>query len=178
VARGALIDFLKKGVLPPPTVLASSGEKDGEAQGSVKLDFAEGSLLLKSADGKFLRIVRDSAESKDERRHLPAGSYKLTGYHLTRRDAKGTEWFLAVNLRGGRPITLKAGQTLPLKTDPAVTIACKAKVAAGTVAVTAHVAGEHHAGVTLYKDGKRILIGYRITDRDGKLLGQGMLDYG
>lgn len=176
----ALIDYLKKGELPVPQAITAPPPKDAGPRGLVTPTFDEGSLLVKNHHDKYFRLVwpkESDPKSADRRRALEPGSYKLTGYHFARRDKEGKEWFLWVNLHKGRALDVKADEPLPVKTDDSVIINCKAKLAPGDVTILANIMGEHHAGVTIYKEGKRIPIVYKIT-KDNKTLASGTLQYG
>jgi hypothetical protein len=70
------------------------------------------------------------------------------------------------------------GALMPLKISEAVTVGCKVKRAGDSVKVQALILGEHHAGATLYKDGRRIDLTFVVKDAAGKKIAQGTLAYG
>lgn len=166
--------------MPVPQAIASPPAADAGAVAVITPTFDEGSLLVTDAHGKFFRLLWPAKDGgkEDRRRALSPGKYRLTGYHLVRRDTQGKEWFIWVNLHAGRPLTAHAGDSLPVKTDDTITLTCKAKAAVGAVEIMAAVTGDHHAGLTIYKEGKRIPLHYRITGRDNQVLATGTLEYG
>jgi hypothetical protein len=173
-----LIDYLKSGALPVPAAV-SSPPKKADGLGLLSPSFAEGSLLLKDPAGKYARLIwnRDDAKAADRRRGVVPGSYQLTGYHIVRRDKQDKEWFLWVNLRAGRALDIKAGE-LSVPADDTITINCKTKRTPDGLDIHAIVMADHHAGVTMYKEGKRIPIRYRVTSKNNQALAAGALDYG
>jgi hypothetical protein len=175
----ALIDSLKSGALPIPTLIARAPGKPIDRMGLLTPSFSEGSLLLKDHDGKYSRLLwdKDDAKTDERRRGIAPGHYKLTGYHVVRRDKQDKEWFLWINLRAGRTLDVKPG-ALDVSADDTITINCKAKRGAGGVEIIAVIMGDHHAGVTIYKEGKRIPIHYRVSDKDKQTLATGTLEYG
>ncbi len=56
-------------------------------------------------------------------------------------------------------------------------MSCKA-IATAKFIVQANVQGMHGAGMTIYRDGKRIPMAYRMTSADGKQIESKSMDYG
>lgn len=175
----ALVAFLKSGTLPAPTTVASPPAKDAGGAGFVSAGFKEGTLLLKNRAGKFYRLAwpREAA-AKDRRRALPPGDYTLTEYRLVRRDDQGIEWFLSATGPAIRRLTVKAGEELPVPLDETAHVQCRVRRGGDGLNVQGVITGEHHAGMSIYRDGRRIALSYRVSDAQGKELAAGPMKYG
>jgi hypothetical protein len=136
-------------------------------------------MVLKNAQGQFFRLdwQKCTGAEEDRRRALPPGQYTLTAYWLVRRD-QGIDWFLAGSSRNIRQITVQAGESQPVALEERINLVWKARAGSGTVNVQAGISGEPHCGLSIYRDGKRIPLRFRITDAQGKELASGRLDYG
>ena len=122
---------------------------------------------------------------KDRRRALPAGNYRLTGYRISRTDSSGTPWFVSTTAHKRR-LSVKIGEELRLKIDPAIHINVKAVRCEGKLVGLVSIQGERHGGLfnthrvglTIYRDGKRLPARYRATGDDGSVLESGTVAYG
>ena len=157
---------------------------DKVAEGFVTPNFKVGSLFLKDRHGKVIRLAwepvgeAEPAPGVSAVRPLPPGSYTLTGYRIVRRDDQGTPWFIsAISAHGMRKIEIKPGQTQTININPGVLVRTSPGRNAG-VPVTMAILGQQHAGLSIYKNGKRIPINYSITSPGGKLLETGKMKYG
>jgi hypothetical protein len=56
-------------------------------------------------------------------------------------------------------------------------MSCKA-ISTSKFIVQSNVQGLHGAGMTIYRNGKRIPMAYKITDSDGKLIESKGMNYG
>ncbi|MCI0642293.1 MAG: hypothetical protein L0Y72_15940 [Gemmataceae bacterium] len=179
-ARAALIDFLKSGELAVPTAVSAPPRSDNEGDGFVTPSFEAGSLLLRNKEGKFFRLLwekRAGEKPGDLRRALTPGVYQVAGFHVARHDSQGKEWFVWFNTKHGATVDVHRGQTASVKLDDAIQLDCRPKVSAKGIEIIAHVAGERHASITIYKEGKRIPLGYRVTDESRRVLAEGPLGY-
>ncbi len=172
-----MIEFFKSGSMPPATAIAVPPSPTDDQSGIVRPKFDEGSVLVKDAAGKHYRLVW-RAQDKDRRRGLPPGAYTLTHFDIVRRDEHKTEWFISGSGAALAKLKVAAGQDQTLGADDAVMIQCKAKPSAGTVDIQATVMDGHHHGLSIYRDGKRIPLKYRVADARGKELATGELEYG
>ncbi len=172
-----MIAFLKTDALPRPQRVTAPPAKDDGKSGILTPTFEEGSLLLKDRDGAHFRVGWQKDDA-DRRRVLPPGEYTLTGYTLVRRDPQGKEWFVGASGKRIRKLTVRAGEEQKVALDEAVFMQCRPVLGKGQVQVQMILQGEHHSGLTLYRDGKRVLVGYRLTDGQGKEVASGQLEYG
>ena len=148
------------------------------AAGLLTPEFSLGSLILKRADGKFFRLSWEGERDGREPRALPPGTYSLTGYRLIRKDPEGRRWFISATSHGIRRIEIRPGEKQKIALDDTIRIQ-KALIPAGERAdVRMMIQGEHHSGLSIYRDGKRIPIAYRVTDAKGDVLAQGSMTYG
>lgn len=188
-AREAMIVFLKSGELKPPRAVASAPGKEATGAGFLAASFAEGTLFLTSSAGEHYRLEwpkpgpppaagRAPPPAADRRRALPPGEYTLTGYRVLRRDAKGVEWFLSATGPAIRRLAVRAGEDQRVQVDETIRLTGGAHPEGGRVEIHLTVAGEKGSGLTLYREGKRIDIGYRLVDARGKELARGTLEYG
>jgi hypothetical protein len=188
-AREAMISFLKSGELKAPRAVAAPPDNKVAGAGFVTASFAEGALFLKNAMGEHYRLEwakepRTSAAGSapkdvaDRRRALPPGEYTLTCYRVVRRDAQGGEWFISATGHHIRRLVVRAGEEQKIQVDETVRVTGRALPKDGEISIQLKIAGEHGSGLTIYRDGKRIDIGYRVLDGQSKELGRGTLDYG
>ena len=155
-------------------------------------------MFLKNGQGEITRLEWEPMEAdagdrgKSEKRShqpvardggrlraLPAGTYTLTGYRVGREDDQGASWFISVILAhyDKHQITVRPGEISQIEIDPTVAVSCRAN-ATGKFIVQAGLQGMHQAGLTIYRNGKRIPMGFSITAADGKLLESGGMNYG
>jgi hypothetical protein len=173
-----LIEYLGGKPLPLPEVLdAPAPASAGAAE--VVPGFARGVVLLRAQDGRLLRLSWDEEprppeDRQDRRRSLPAGKYALVGYRLIERDDSGTIWHLSASAPSIRSIELRADQPNELAIDATIHVAGRL----GTEQLGIAVQGEKRSGLSIYRDGKRIPIGYELLGPDGETLGQGKITYG
>jgi hypothetical protein len=188
-AREAMIAFLKSGELKAPRAVVTAPGKEAAGVGFLTASFAEGTLFLKSAAGEHYRLEwpkRPQAPSTgpatravpDRRRALPPGEYTLTGYRIVRRDAKGVEWFLSASAPDLRRLVVRAGEEQPVQVTEAIRLTGRAQPHDGGVKIQLKIAGEQGSGLSIYREGKRIEIGYRLTDAQEKELARGTMQYG
>ena len=144
---------------------------------------------MKDKQGRFYRLTwepgddddspaSDSSTDQDRRRTLPAGEYTLTGYRLVRRDEQDTSWFISTTAPKIRDVVVTEGETQRVTIDPTIGMQCRTRPHHGSIGIQMGVQGEHHSGLSIYRDGKRIPIGYLVTDAQGRALAQGAMRYG
>lgn len=151
----------------------------------MKVNFARGSLFVKNAEGEVVRLAWEKcgeAEVAPGIRALPPGQYTLAGYRIARRDDTGREWFLsAIGAGGIRKFAVRPGRVTALQIAPAVTTSVKPHVRDdGRLAVRFGLQGhgDGPVGVTIYREGERIPMGYSITAAGGAKIEAGKLNYG
>jgi hypothetical protein len=136
--------------------------------------FARGAALLRAEDGRLVRLSWEDEVARDRRRGLAPGRYELVGYRLLARDRRGVEWHVSAGGKAIREVVLESGTETRLGLDP--TIALRALSSPGGPRVT--VQGESGAGLSIYRAGHRIPLGYRLRDFAGRALVSGAFTYG
>src|SRR5262249_29701872 len=119
----------------------------------------------------------DRARS-DRRRALPPGEYTLTGYRVVRRDAKSVEWFLSATGPNLRRLIVRAGEEQHVPVDETIHVTGGAHPDGRGVEIQVMIAGEKGSGLSIYRGGRRIEIGYRLADAQKQELARGTLNYG
>ena len=185
----ALIEFLKAGVLQAPRAVTSAKHNDEEEVGFLTPSFDEGSLLLRDQAGDYVRLDwqkpqrsssdrKDSRAEADRRRPLLPGKYTLTNYRIARRNADGHEWSTSATGRMIRQIEVVAGQEQRVEVKAEIAMNCRARPVREGSDVQVTISGEHHAGLTIYRDGQRIPLGFVVRDAEGKELTTSPMRYG
>ena len=137
--------------------------------------FDEGVVLLKSAEGKFLRVSWEAeSDAKDRRRALAPGAYEVVQYCIAKKDAAGESWHLSATGKEIRRLSLEAGKTATV--DLAAKVWLRTRIANGRL--SADIRGEGGAGLTMYRAGKRLPLLYRLLDEKGAEKASGSLAYG
>ncbi len=167
-----MVEFLRSEQLTPPKPVTRGAV--GKGEGSVETSFERGALILRDEDGAKFRLSWEGSGSEERERALPAGDYVLTGYRILRRDDAGVEWHVSATAQSMTKVKVKAGRTVEVEIDPSIRMGKHYKN--GRVGML--IRGEHHSGLSIYKEGKRIPIGYKLTTRAGKEYAAGPMKYG
>lgn len=169
-------------VMSPPEVDAPN------TLGFIEPSFERGALMLKDAKDQVYRLswnegqgqdasaAKEAGEnlSKDRRRALPAGPYRLVGYRLIKTDENDQRWDLSASHPKLRTLDIQQGEVEKVTIDETITM--RHRISAKRFGLT--VIGESPAGLTLYRDGKRIGIEFELVDAAGEVRQEGKLRYG
>ncbi len=147
--------------------------------------FDTGAVLLLDAKDKAYRLSWESgmAERKPDEtkpddpsrvRALPPGDYRMVGYRLMRKAASGETWWASATGQPIRRLALRAGETAVLEIDPTVHVRGRSS----RTSVNVDVKGEGKSGLSLYREGKRIDLRFRLLDAEGKERTAGTIHYG
>lgn len=176
-ARGALARYLESIPLPLPCIVARPPREDEAREvGFLELRAGEGALFLKDAEGVPWRVSWerdvDGELAADRRRALPAGAYTVVGYRRIEREGDAL-WHLSVTGQKIRTIDVDTGAVQPVEIDATVRIArgLRGKMISMTIQ------GEGRSGLSVYKDGRRIPVRYRLVGPDG-VEAEGPMRYG
>ncbi len=173
----ALREYFESRPLETPLVVDGSelDDEDQDEVGYVTLPEGFGAVLVKDADGLAWRLSweGDDAEA-DRRRALPPGTYSVTGYRLIDRSREDALWHISVTGIRGWKLEVDAGETEEIEVD--ATVHMRAGMRNGSASMS--IVGMHGAGLSIYKDGRRIPISYKITDDEGEVLAKGPMNYG
>ncbi len=162
--------------LPLPRVVDAKSEP-GETW--VVPSFESGAVLLRAEDGSVLRLSWEdepAAENTgaERRRELAAGRYTLVGYRLIARDERKRTWHVSASAVKGVTLDVQAGRENRLEIEPTIQIVERVQSDGMSVSVQ----GISGAGLSIYKEGKRIPLGFRRLDEEGRKLGEGKIAYG
>lgn len=168
-----MIEYLEQKPLQLPIVLdAPSAPQAGE--GSLSTNLKAGVVLLEDAKGQAFRLSWQASEAAAERsRSLPAGAYKLRTYRIL-GEADGVQWHVSASAPKIQMLEIRAGQETPLELAMGIEIDAKRHGQRAQMSITGH----RGAGLSIYRDGVRIPMGYRILDRHGEELITGAMTYG
>jgi len=121
-----------------------------------------------------VRLSWEDGGEPGEPRALPEGRYTLVGYRILADDADGKPWHVSATGASIREVVIRGGANESLDVDE--TIRMESRVHAGRIQVA--IRGEHGAGLSIYKESRRIPLGYRLLDASGAELGSGSIEYG
>ena len=169
--------MLRSGAIAAPTrVEAAPGEGDAKS-GSASASFEEGSLIVSNAKGELIRLAWEPREGltmpQDRRRALEPGEYRLVGYRVVTRDASGLRWHVSATGKM-KKLVVESGRDLRVDVDERIRVAQRFDGKSAGM----EIRGDGGAGLTIYRDGKRIPVPYRVVDDSGAVLARGDMRYG
>ena len=168
------------------TISDSSGTSThGRKTGYLTADVGEGELFLRDSHHRVYRL-KWKRDEQDRRRVLPVGRYSITGYRVARKDKKGVPWFVSTTSHGFRKLVVRSGQVSRIKIDPTVHVGVRAMIHGEQLQAQMMIHGDrpgglhagHRIGLSIYRAGKRISIGYRALDGQGGVVASGTMEYG
>lgn len=159
-----------------PRVVDAPAEEESPDEGQLSVDFTSGSLFLKPTEGPVVRLVWDAAAVKSPR-SLPAGRYRCVGYRV-RKTVDGVDWHLS----GAGPslpvVEVETGSSTHVAFEPAIHLDAKLDTGNRLAFFGSVIQGVNHCGLSVYRDGKRIALNYRLENATGESLAEGKLNYG
>ena len=169
----ALIEYLVAKPLDLPHVIRSASAPEKGA-GTLTVGFREGDLFLENEDGRAYRLSWTCAEPMSNRtRSLPAGVYRLRTYRICGQK-NGESWHISGTAPTVRKITVRAGENVAVDIDERITL----KKRIGKRSVSVGIGGDKGVGLTIYREQKRIDMGYRLMNRANDKLAAGSMRYG
>ena len=180
-ARRALIQFLREpGLERPATIETAVPPEEWKKRklGAVVSNVVDGELFLRSkSDDRRIRLAWKK-EDKERDRPLPVGEYEIVGYRVVKKDKAGREWFISATSHGDGDVVVKKGRSTTVTISDTIRFRSHARRRKGSLRCALGIQGEHRAGLSIYCDGKRIDIPYKVFDRDKKILASGNVKYG
>lgn len=141
-------------------------------------EFDEGSLFLRDEQGVVVRLAweaqADAPREANRGRTLPAGKYTLVGYRLFDRSRANEVWHVSGTGTKRKPIEIPAQGPISLGVPRELSLKQRFDGASAGM----EIRGAHQAGLSIYKNGARIPIGYRVLGADGVELTRGSMNYG
>ena len=197
-----MIRFLQSGALKPPRFVHQPPRVGASGHGLVVPSFDLGIVSLRDAKGRVVRVAwekpapkdgkptrrskRKANEQKragrhpiDKSRALDPGVYTLIGYRVIRYDKSGRRWFVSATAsRGVQRLAVVAGRRQKISIDPAIAVDCVARRTKSGLRILMTITGEAESGLTIFRLGRRIPIGYRVLDSRGRTVASGLMEYG
>ena len=147
---------------------------DEEGGGTVTSDFDEGDLFLLDEYGASYRLSWTGLESEEERvRSVPAGTYRLRTYRIVRREGDAL-WHISVTAPTLQTIDVRPGENIKVEVGADIHLGKKL----GGERAQMRISDAEGAGLSIYREGKRIPIDYRILGSGGEQLASGRMRYG
>lgn len=143
---------------PPPRA-------KGEAK--VTASFAEGSAVLAGPEGD-VTLVWDPKGPAPE---APPGKYRVRSTWIARDN-----WIISASAGPEPALTVK--DKAELKVDETVRFDGHAKLHGKKLDLGFSIKGKDGRGLSVYKDGKRVPVNYKVLAKDGAVLAQGAMNYG
>ena len=134
-------------------------------------------MILRDSDKNEIRLSWDKKGQSGEVRPLAPGNYTVVGYRFEKRADDGTEWMLTASSMSFAKLTVKPGTVVTVPVPKSIS-------QGGQVSLNGHSANVMMAlafgrgGVTIYRDGERIPMPFRLIDPSGKSVGGGNIEYG
>ena len=133
---------------------------------------------MRDADGQVTRLAwearGDAPRDPSKQRTLPAGKYTLIGYRIVDRSRNGEVWHISGSGMKLRKLEVPASGEMRIEVAPKLTVKQRFDGASAGF----EIRGSDGAGVTVYKNGKRIPMGYRLLGDKGDELDRGTMNYG
>ena len=173
-----MIAYLSETPLPLPSAIESSATGLDTGTGTLTPEFERGALFLRNEADEVVRLSwneEDGGEADDEpsARALPAGEYRLVSYRILRDD--GTDrWHISSTGAAIKKFRIDEGADYAFELDE--TIQISSRLSGGRAQMM--ISGENRAGLSIYKNGRRIPIGYRVWGSGGEELTSGDMNYG
>jgi len=175
-----LVSFFEEKPLPLPRVVDGAtltAATDRPEVGWVTLEQGEAALLVKDGQGHAWRLSweqREGVASSERRRALPPGDYEVVGYRIIDRSREAETWHVCASRPRLDALRVRAGEEHALSLDATIRVAKRLSDDQIQMAIT----GANAAGLSIYRDGRRIPIRYELRGRDGEVLRAGRMNYG
>ena len=141
----------------------------------VEPSFGCGSVVLQRGD-RLLRVVWPLG-GRDQRRALPPGKYKIRELRMERKKGRAT-WFISSSGPPYQPLHVSAKGLTKLTIDDGLVCKLTVKPKGKELTIGFNMRAQHGHSITLFKNGKRFVLTYRVLDAKGKQLAQGTMNYG
>jgi len=168
-----LIDWLKAREVAPRVDAPPAADAKPEAW--IEPSFASGSVVLMSGD-RLVRVVWPLGVT-DRRRVIAPGRYSVRELRFEYRD-KDAHWFLSSSGPPFQQVEVAAKGASSLVIPEEITCATRAKRDGDELRFSFGMQARQGHGVTIFKDGRRVPVSYRLLDKDGKEMGAGKMNYG
>ena len=133
---------------------------------------------MRGPDGVLTRLAWDARGETPrdiaKARTLAAGVYTLVGYRIVDRSRPGEVWHISGSGLKLRKIEVPASGEVHV--ELASKLSVKQRFDGGSAGM--EIRGADGAGVSIYKNGRRIPIGYRVLGDKAEEIARGKMNYG
>ena len=152
-------------------------EKAAHGESGVKSSIGEGAVILRDEHQREIRLSWDKKGQAGETRALAPGIYTVVGYRAVKKSKDGTEWMITATSANFAKLIVKVGEiaTVPV---PKKILQSGRLLRHGSNSNVDMALTYGRGGVTIYKDGERIPMPFRVVDGSGKTVGTGNIEYG
>ena len=158
-----------------PARVDKAPEKKAEAVARVESDVKAGSIVLVGEKRRF--TLAWTADDKVRTRAVPPGTYSIRTVRLL-RSHRGSTWVRSSSSPRAEPTEYAAGKTSQLTVGEEVHIHASAVIRKGKLNLGFALKTERGSGTSVFKDGKRVSIGYDLLDKSGHKVASGTMKYG
>lgn len=142
--------------------------------------FAEGSAVLRGKDGDVTLAFGAGAPASV----LAPGKYRVRSTRIAREgwllSSSGAPWpeFVVKDAAKERPRLMDVGLVARLEVDETVRFDGRARRQGGKLQLGFALKGADSRGLTVYKEGVRVPVTYKVLAKDGAVLALGTMTYG
>jgi hypothetical protein len=172
-----LIDWLsKQEAARPRRVATTPGAPETAGHGLVSSAFGTGSAVLTGAGGSL--TLQWPAGDDQAPRAVPAGDWHVRTVRIE-RSHQGTPWFLSMTAPDGKKkLRVEADRPAQVAAEASVHFNGRAERKGEGLQLSFVVTSADHRGLSVYRDGERIAVRYRVLAEDGTVLASGTMNYG
>ena len=134
-----------------------------------------GSIILAGPKGDV--AIHWKKGDEDRSRGLPPGNYRLRTVRIE-REHKGVHWFLSATSQPRKPIEFESDEKVKLDVADTVHFKGKVKRMGRKLQLNFGLQSETHQGLSIYENGKRVPVTYKLLSAKGKVLATGKMNYG
>ncbi|MCH7540118.1 MAG: hypothetical protein IH999_06945 [Proteobacteria bacterium] len=143
----------------------------------VRSSIEVGAVLLRDEHGREIRLSWDKKKQAGETRALAPGRYKVVGYRMVKPGSDGDEWMITATSTNFGNLNVHEGQVTEVPVPKAISQGGHVRHK-GSSANVMMVLAFGKGGVTIYRDGERIPMPFRVLDGSGNKVGGGNIEYG
>ena len=141
----------------------------------VSSNLETGSIILAGPQGDVAIHWKKSDEHRS--RGLPPGTYRLRTVRIE-REQKGVHWFLSATSQPRKPMAFGSGAKVKLEVADTVHFKGKVKRMGRKLQLNFEIHSKTHQGLSVYKNGKRVPVTYKLLSAKGEVLATGKMNYG
>ena len=151
--------------------------KAADGESGVRASIKVGAVLLRDGHGKEIRLSWDKKGQGGETRALAPGRYKVVGYRMVEPGSDGEEWMITATSAHFGNLNVHNRQVAMVPVPKAIVQGGKVD-RNGSSANVNMALNYGHGGVTIYRDGRRIDMPFRVVDSAETVYAKGKINYG